>query len=500
MDRRKFIAGGSAIAASAFASAAKARRGSSQCPKAPVSHNLERITPALADLNGGRQPNILMVFTDQERYYGNLPPTLKRPNFDRLLMNSVTFDHAFCAYPLCSPSRSAVFSGLYPHQTGVTENMMWPTAKNSLDMNAPHIGSVLASAGYRIGYKGKWDISRGPRYYLVDASDRGRAGPYGYEGHCGDVADQEYAYIADEQVVEESCAWIKDQDKNSPWFLCCSIIDPHDIVHPRLKPDDSIRPDVVLPESLYDDLAGKPSRQQNLRSNKTIELIEWFKRNDKSFSDYDERDWRLFLSFYYDLIEGTDRHLGKLFAVLEDADMLDNTVIVYHSDHGEMGGAHGFHGKKQGYEEAIHIPLHFHHPALEKKSVDSFVSNVSIGPTLAALAGARWPGKTAGKDLSGWINDKGAVRDDWVVSEVETNQDYIVHRDISADRFLRTDKWKYSRSLLRPQEGQLYDLENDPAEMNNLFHDQAHGSLKKELDDRLKAWQKETDDPHPFPV
>ena len=489
------------MAASALAGNALAKSGPKKCPQAPLSYNLERRTPGLADLNGGRQPNILMVFTDQERYHGNLPNNLNRPNFDRLLNNSVSFDNAFCAYPLCSPSRGAVFSGLYPHQTGVTENMMWPAAEKSLNMNAPHIGSVLASAGYRIGYKGKWDLSRGPRYYLIDASDRGRAGPYGYEGHCGDVPDQEYAYIADEQVVEQSCAWIREQDRNVPWFLCCSIIDPHDICHPRLKPDDSVRPDIVLPESLYDDLAGKPSRQKNLRNNKTIKAIEFFKSKNKQkpFSDYEERDWRLFHSFYYDLIEGTDRHLGRLFAVLEDTGMLDNTVIVYHSDHGEMGGAHGFHGKNQGYEEAIHIPLHFYHPAFEKKNVDSFVSNVSIGPTLAALAGARWPGKLAGKDLSGWMNDEDPVRDDWVVSEIESDNDYLVYRDVSAARYLRTDKWKYSRSMHKPEEGQLYHLDSDPFEMNNLFHDPAHNGLRKELDDRLKAWQKETDDLHQFP-
>jgi arylsulfatase A-like enzyme len=376
----------------------------------------------------------------------------------------------------------------------MTQNMIFPVGKKSLGLDAPHLGSVLASAGYRIGYKGKWDLSKGPSYYRMNLSDRGRAGDYGYEGHCGDVPDQEYAYLADEQVVSASCDWIKNQERGSPWFLCCSIIDPHDICHPQLKPDDSIRPDVRLPESLHDDLLGKPADQRKLRDSTFAHFNQVIHPDAKPFHKYEDRDWELFLSFYYDLIEGTDRFIGQLFGALEDSDQLDNTIIVYNSDHGEMGGAHGFSGKYEVYEEALGIPLYFYHPALEGREVSALTSNISIAPTIAALAGTEWPSPIPGTDLSGRLTGDGGPRPDAVFSETETSVNLGVYRNVRAARMIRTEKWKYSYSFYKIQDGQLYDLEADPIEMNNLFHDPAHKGVRKELEDRLRAWQKETDD------
>ncbi len=494
LDRREFVkasAGIAGVLASASGGKASAARG---CPVDPPIFKLDRMRPALADLTGGKQPNILLVITDQERYCGNLPDDLKRPNFKRLGESAVNFANVFTSYPLCSPSRSAIFSGCYPHQTGVTQNMIFPVAKKPLDRKKPHIGSVLASAGYRTGFKGKWDLSRGPTFYTANVRDRGRAGKYGYEGHCGKVPDQEYGYAADDQVVREACDWIKDQKKGKPWFLCCSIINPHDICHPQLKPDDSVRPDVRLPESRHDDLLSKPADQIRLRESKVAHINMIFHPNAKPTSRYEDEDWTRFLSFYYDLIEGTDRYIGWLFSALEDMDMLEDTIIVYTSDHGELGGAHGFSGKNEGYEEDLHIPLYISHPGFKRMDVSALVSNISIGPTIASIAGTRWPAAIPGRDVSGFITGERGPVVDAVFSETETHVNLGVYKMVYAARMVRTERWKYSYSFYDVHDGQLYDLAKDPIEMNNLFHDPAHAGVRRELEDRMRAWQKETDD------
>jgi len=494
MDRRKFIKG-SALAAGGLALySGQSDACLRECPAEPAHFNLTMKDPTLADLTGGKRPNILFIMTDQERWPGNLPPTLNRPHFDRMRENSVSFDNTFCVYPLCSPSRAAMMNGMYCHQSGVMQNMMWPVAKKPLSRKDPHLGSVLSSAGYRIGYKGKWDLSRGPTYYAMNLKDRGRAGKYGFEGHCGDVPDQEYGYAADDQVVDMSCDWIGQQSKDQPWFLVSSIINPHDICHPQLKPDDSIRPDVELPASWRDDLSDKPADQQALRESMLAHFNQFKHPDSKPFFKYEERDWKLFLSFYYDLIETTDRYIGKLMKALEDNGMAENTIIVYTSDHGELGGAHGFSGKYMGYEEDLHVPLYVYHPSLKQGSVDAMVENTSIAPTIAGLAGAEWPSDIPGQDLGPWLNGGDGPSRDEVFSETETRVHAGVYRYRKATRMIRTGQYKLSWSFYKAKDGQLYDLAADPIEMNNLFHDPAHKGLRDELMGRLRAWQKETGD------
>jgi choline-sulfatase len=491
LDRRRFLGAAAALAAASRSASARAA-----CPTSPALLNLKRRDPALADLTGGRQPNILFILTDQERCARNLPPTLVRPHWNGLRQNAVCFSGAFTCYPLCSPSRSAIMTGQYPHRNGVTQNVIFPVGKGVLDPAAPHLGSVLASAGYRLGYKGKWDLSRGPTYYTANLKDRGRAGDYGFEGHGGKVPDQEYAINADDQVVRESCAWVRQaaNDPGRPWFLCCSIINPHDICHPQLKPDLSIRPDVVLPASLHDDLAAKPADQRWNRDSRFAHFNQVLHPEAKPFGKYTENDWRLFLSFYYDLIEKTDRHLGDLLAALDDSGQRRNTIVVYSSDHGELGGAHGFSGKNQGYEEDLHVPLLFSHPGLDPAVTPELVSNISIAPTIAALAGADWPAPIPGRDLSPRLRGEALPAADCVFAETESRVNVGVYRHYQAMRMIRTGRYKYSFSFYDVKDGQLYDLEQDPAEMVNLFRDPAHAALRRELEDRLRAWQRETND------
>jgi arylsulfatase A-like enzyme len=489
LDRRGFLKSGTALAGCGLLP--EAAFGSDECPVPPPSFSLRKKRPALAGLTGEKAPNILLIITDQERWRGNLP-SLARPAFDRLCENGVSFDNAFCSYPLCSPSRSSIFSGMYPHQNGVTNNLIFPVGQEELDPRMPHIGSVLASAGYRIGYKGKWDLSKSWDYYLANLNNRGSAGDYGFEWHCENPPNQEYGYIADDEVVRQACDWIGEQSHDRPWFLCCSIINPHDICHPRLKPDDTVRPEAKLPGNLKDDLLDKPADQKERRDNDLARLKKILNPTGKSPHEYKERDWKKFLTFYYDLIEMTDKYIEQLLYALHRNGMADDTIIVYTSDHGELGGAHGFKGKYEFYEEALHIPMVVSHPKIDRSDVSAMVSNVSIAPTIASMAGVEWPADIPGRDLSGWITGDGGPDEEAVFSEHETN--IRIGQYYNAGRMVRTRRWKYSYSFYDVQDGQLYDLDSDPLEMHNLFHDPGHRKIRKELEEVLRSWQRETGD------
>ncbi len=488
-DRRGFLKTGTVLAGGTLLP--RASSAGEQCPVAPPSFSLTKKEPALSGVTGGKRPNILLIITDQERWWGNLPE-LSRPAFDRLRENGVSFDNVFCSYPLCSPSRSSIFSGTYPHQNGVTQNMIFPVGEDGLDQQEPHLGSVLASAGYRIGYQGKWDLSKSWDYYLANLRHRGRASDYGFEGHCGDIPEQEYGYLADDEVVRRACNRIREQNKNQPWFLCCSIINPHDICHPRLKPDDSIRPEAEAPPNLKDDLLDKPAGQKQRRDSKLAHLGRLLHPTSKPSYQYGEREWRQFLTFYYNLIEMTDRYIEQLLHALSVSGMLEDTVIVYTSDHGELGGAHGFKGKYEFYEEALHIPLVVSHPGIRGRHVSDMVSNIDIAPTIASLAGVRWPARIPGEDLAGLLTGRDEGKREAVFAEHETHLKVGMYNN--AARLVRTPKWKYSYSFFDVQDGQLYDLESDPFEMHNLFHDPGYRRIRKQMEERLRSWQEETGD------
>ncbi len=452
---------------------------------------LELGEPALGDLTGGRQPNILLVITDQEQAERFLPPTLHRPNLDRLRDTGIHFSNTFCSSPLCSPSRSSIFTGTFPHQNGMLGNMIFRSRGHSLDPDLPHLGSVLKSAGYRIGYKGKWDLSRGFGYFNLDFHDRGCASDYGFEGHCGTKrADQEVGVYGDFEAVREATRWIGEQDEEQPWFLVVSIVNPHDVQHLDLNPTPSaIRPDAQLPESIHDDLSGKPSDQ--LR-NGALALFR---------EGMTETGWLKYISYYYNLIESTDEHLERLYRALDNMGFLDDTIIIYTSDHGDMAGAHGFPFKGWGYEEDLRVPLYVSHPALEPGTSDSLISNVDLAPTIARLAGVlEWPADIPGRDFTGILRGETSSCRDSISAEFFAGEYIPGVIDVPkwCLRILRTQDWKLTFSL-DLNDGQLYDLVQDPIEMNNLYHDPAYLEIRTELFDRMAQWRWDTQDILPCP-
>ncbi|MCZ2149067.1 MAG: sulfatase-like hydrolase/transferase [Bryobacterales bacterium] len=389
------------------------------------------------------RPNVLIFLSDQETAL--LPGPAHTPNRHRL--GGVRFTHAFCNTPQCSPARAAILTGLDPHKAGVLTNVDKSSLGQPLSPSTPNIGSVFQAAGYHTGYFGKWHLS--------DSRD---LAAYGF-------SDSELNG-ADEDTARRAAAWMRAQ--TGPWLAFVSILDPHRIYDiPRKVAEVNPREGVRKPFSGLEDLAGKPSEQR--------EYAGW--DQGRATRKFTPEDWLKYRSYYLQLVEHADFCFGL---TLEGISHISDTIVLYSSDHGDETGEHGLPYKGPFmYEELLRIPLVMAGPGTEKLKArtDELVTQTDIAPTLAGLAGLRWPSTAGGRDLTAG----GAARDA-VLLEYYAKQKWK-----NPIRTIRARRYKLNWYNSGHQE--LYDLDQDPHETHNLAGKPSVRGIQTELERRIGAWR-----------
>ncbi|ARF18043.1 sulfatase-like hydrolase/transferase [Sporosarcina ureae] len=388
---------------------------------------------------GESQPNILFLMVDQDRF----PPVYetkaiqkwRRKNLvaqNLLRKNGLSFLNHYAASTACSPSRTSLYTGHYPSLHGVTQTP--GAAKGSFDADlfwldpntVPTTGDYFRAAGYKTFWKGKWHASEPdilipgtknslPSYDtntgVPNKQDErmyrkaDRLNEYGFSEWIGPDphgADPRNSASSagtgtsgrDEVYAADTVKLIKQLDKDrhcdkkdTPWFIQCSFVNPHDIalygLFSAISPNFNFEVDPTLPyippaPTVHESLQSKPSVQESYRQTypKGLQPI-----HDNNF----------YRQLYYSLQKEVDNELLKVLTALYQSSFLDNTIIVFTSDHGEQLGAHGGLYQKwyTMYEESIHVPLIIHSPTLFKKaeSTNMLTSHVDILPTLLGLAG-----------------------------------------------------------------------------------------------------------------
>jgi len=449
---------------------------------------------------GGRPPNILLILVDQMRTprYSAEKVT---PNVDRIAAQGVTFSNHFVSAAPCSPSRACLMTGTYTTQNSMNTNcdLLDGDIQPSLDPKIPTIGHTFKNAGYRTPYRGKWHLSR-----RKDLSGRDALREYGFEGWkhpdsmFGGMAYQ--GVVLDHFYAHQACRWLKNSDNHQkPWFLTCSIINPHDICeYPKYYPVSRFgeihtdRP----PDNWNDDLSGKPGAQ-----------IEFRERYHKFAGHMDRTDpdaWRRYMDYYAYCLKDMDESVGNILDALEQSGQRDNTIIVFTSDHGEMAGSHGLRTKGNfAYEEVMNVPLIVSWPGRTEAGVetDALASNVDVMPTLTAMAGLSNLPYMAGKDLSQVLLNprNGSVRNE-IVYHQGWEVDPSIRRKFGGFthpaqvRSMRNREWKYAYYFKRDggdeTEFELYSLKDDPLEMTNLANDAGYLKKRIEIHDRLTEFER----------
>lgn len=475
-----------------------------------------------------KRKNVLLIITDQQRssdFWGPNWAWDNLPSMQRLMRHGMNFTRAFCNTCMCSPSRSTLFTGLYPAQHGVTRTLSFggefsPT-EPQLNPSIPNMARILFGAGYNVHYRGKWHLSKGN--FKGDTKNdltAAEVGLFGFRGwvppDAGEDAEPEnfgggFANH-DEIYVQQAIDFITaHQDDEEPWALILSLVNPHDVLaFPSrwefgYKRKDFHRDDPIpLPGSYTEDLQTnrKPNAQNQLL--KVLESTLGAIEGPHMAEDY--------LNFYANLQTFVDKQINQVVDLFYEPDasrpegerpnaLFENTWIIRTSDHGEMGMAHGGLRQKafNAYEESIRIPLIWANPVHfpERTDADGIVSLVDTMPTLMSMLGLP-TGNADGEGDSLFF--KGVDYSDILLRIADSVQDHILFTFddtragaassrrvvVAADqiRMVRNDRWKlavyFDQHSSFPAEFEYYDLSYvnptyQSIECDNLAYGQPEG-------------------------
>ena len=463
------------------------------------------------------QPNIIFIFADQHRHdafgcAGN--GLIETPNLDRLANRGVRYTNAWCQSPICQPSRAALITGRYPYELGVLRNF-----GPDMDPAWPTFMKQLQSAGYATANVGKTHyyakglvepdntvdmremsplIAKFGFDHVVEEFDRyvhamdGVTTPYTEylksEGVFDAYRDQIKAIwrltethwdgvtspLSKEQdltsfLTREAMSWVEQQSTEQPFFLQLSYVQPH--VPLMGDPDWS---------AYYANLDIPRGARAPEFDDEPVwaDYLSWCGHHAQSHllsDDYVLRGARQ----YYAMISLIDECVGQIVSQLERLGQLENTMIVYSSDHGEMLGDHGLMAKFNFYRSSVQIPLIIVPPGgCSAKTSDELVELVDIGPTLIAAARGEPLEGIAGRSV---LDSAGK---DFLFSEIQKQS-----RKAQAPTFraIRNDRYRFTLETTTDTACELFDLEADPLELNNLVRDAQYRRVAGELAEQIKA-------------
>ncbi|MFW6195578.1 MAG: sulfatase-like hydrolase/transferase [Chloroflexota bacterium] len=486
------------------------------------------------------RPNILFILTDQQRLdsmrcYGNT--WIETPNLDALADRSFVFENPYVTQPVCTPARSSIMTGLYPHTTGQVRNNipMRPDTRTIAEM---------APAGYHCAYYGKWHLGNDsqPQHgftdWLTTSSRHGASNRADKEDNSdyhrflerngvvlpelrvrpgGDGAASERAvaqanlpeHLTQAAFVgEETARFLREhaaQRPDQPFIMYTNFFEPHP---PYSGPLNGLYDPASLPAGPT--FLEKPEGASLFNQSRADFYLQSEHRAD-SVAGCDGHDlgteagWRALRAQYFGNVTLVDRAVGNILNALEESGQADNTVVVFTSEHGDMLGDHGMLEKRSFYEEASRVPLLVHVPWLskEEKRVPGSISQVDLVPTLLELIGADIPPHLQGRSRAGVLRGEDSL-DDGVFIEWNGHGDRdlgnpTVNRMIALPRrsVISEDRWKLN--LCAGDIGELFDLNNDPHEQHNLFYETSYRDRVVDMSARIRLWQMDTGDTAPLP-
>lgn len=448
-----------------------------------------------------RPRHLLFVQSDQHRAdclgcYGH--PLVRTPHLDRLAAEGVRFTHAFTPSPICVPARSSFLAGQWPARTGVVVN--WDAdGSRFLDPSGPTWARAIAAAtGRAVDYVGRWHV-----HPQRDATH------YGFATHVPDGhyrrwreaaglptlrAENPWFGTVDPHIAPEQSqlAWLVDRaieriaarlDAGEAFALRLDCVAPH---LPNRVPEpyaSMYRPADIAPwGSFGDPCAGKPHIQAQMRRTWGLEGWTW------------ER-WSREVALYLGEISLLDAQLGRLLAFLAARGVLDDTLVIYTSDHGDLAGAHGMIDKHYVmYDDVVRVPLLLRWPGglPAGRVCDAFTPHlIDLAATLCAAAGVPVPPEFQGRDLLPLARGETAGATDGETDDVFAT--YSGNQfGLYTQRMVRDRRWKYVWNATA--EDELYDLVADPHELHNRAADPAVSDELARLRRRLVAWMDRTGD------
>jgi len=436
------------------------------------------------------RPNILWICTDQQRYdtihaLGN--KYIRTPNIDKLVETGTAFTHAFCQSQICTPSRSSFLTGMYPSTIHACIN-----GSDHWDEAAPLITKTLADIGYDCGLAGKFHLSSAMahepelrpkddgyrRFWYCHAPHQGIGKGNQYTDWLTSIGQdfkklkKKYGYIPAQWHQTTWCAdraiEFMKEERSGPWLFSVNIYDPHGPFDPPKKYVD--RFDV-------ESLPGPLFRESDLAAQARLAAINFQSKAKRPV--YPEA--KLTLAKYWAQIELIDENVGRILEALEKTGQRENTIVIFASDGGDMTGDHGLVAKGcRFYDQLVRVPLIFSWPGRFKAGLrsEALVEMMDIAPTLLEANGLSVPKRMQGQSLLGILEGR---------TEPHEHREFVRSVYYNALKglesyatMIRTLQYKLV-NYHGHDPGELFDLEKDPYEFDNLWENPAHADVRFEL-------------------
>ncbi|NJM26049.1 MAG: sulfatase [Bacteroidia bacterium] len=470
----------------------------------PTEHDL-----SYEAIEGAKPKNVIFILSDDHRYdfmgFTGKVPALQTPNLDRIANEGAHLRNAFVSTSLCSPSRASILTGQHAHTHTIVDNQA------PMPEGLKFFPQYLQKAGYQTAFMGKWHMGNtdDKRQKGFDhwVSFKGQGIYYnptlnidGQEKTYGDSA-----YITD-VLTDQALEWLNGRDPQKPFFLYLS----HKAVHAEFQPaqrHDGKYSNIAIgyPQSMFltatdtSKTFGLTASQRAPNADLKVNLKDipdWVRKQRYSWHgvDYMYHDQIVFNDFYKLYLEtllGIDESVGRVLDYLREAGLDESTVVIYMGDNGFSFGEHGLIDKRHMYEESFRVPLIARAPGMirEGSKIDQMVQNIDIGPTVLELAGVKTPSQMQGMSFAPLLRGETIPWRDKVFYEYYWEYAFPQTPTMFG---VRTDRYKYIFNQGLWGINELYDLQNDPLEVNNLIRDEGHQEIAKQLAGDMWTWLEQT--------
>jgi arylsulfatase A-like enzyme len=474
------------------------------------------------------RPNIVFIFSDDHAFqaisaYNDPRKLIETPHIDRLAREGIRFDRCVVPNSICGPSRASVLTGKYSHRNGFYNN-----TNSRFDGSQTTFPKLMQAAGYQTAIFGKWHLVTDPTGFDEWQILPGQGVYYHPPMIKNGQPVREHGYTTD-IITELSLDWLRKRDRSKPFVLMCQHKAPHREWLPALRhlghDADRRYPE---PPTLFDNYSGrgKAEHDQDMTIAGTMTAIDLKLSPPSILTPEERRTWdayyeprnaafraaklqgedlvrwkyQRYLHDYLGCLKAVDESVGRLLAFLDDEGSSGDTIVVYTSDQGFYLGEHGWFDKRWIFEESLRSPLLVRWPGVVKpgSTCSSIVSNIDFAETFLEAAGLPIPGEMQGRSLVPIL--KGKTPPDWRKSFYYQYFEYPLPHHVRPHFGVVTARFKLVRfESPDVKEWELFDIEQDPLELRNVYDDPANQAVVADLKRELERLRIELEVPAEIP-